>query len=129
MPRFLAARHDLGGAQNRRHVQIVPAGVHDRNVAPGVVFRVYFAGVGQSGFFFDGKSIQFSAQHNGRPGPVLEDRNHARPAHMFGHVIPRATQACSQFCRGLRFVRRKLRVLVKVKIERVRIRISVFQFF
>ena len=45
MPGIFAARHDLGGSQNCRHVQIVSAGVHDWNVAPGVVFGAHFAGI------------------------------------------------------------------------------------
>ena len=73
VPGVLAARHDLGGAQKRRHVQIVSAGMHHRNIASGVIFRVHFAGVGQAGFFFHGKRVQFGAQHDGRARAVLQD--------------------------------------------------------
>ncbi len=112
MPGILAVRHDLGGAQDGRHVQIVSAGVHYWDVASGVVFGANFTGVGQTGFFFHGKRVQFGAQHDGWASPVLEDRDHSCAAHMFGDVIAGAAQARGQLRRGLRFMRRQFGILM-----------------
>ncbi len=129
VPGVLAARHDLGRAQNRRHVQIVSAGVHHRDVASGVVFGAHLAGVGQAGLFFHRKRVQFGAQHDGRAGAVLQDRDDAGAAHVFGDVIAGAAQARGQLRRGLRFMRREFGILVQIEIERMRVGIDGFNFF
>ena len=118
-PCILAVRHDLGRPQNCRHVQIVPAGVHDRNVASGIVFGAHFAGVGEAGFFFHRKRIQFRAQHDRGARSVLEDRYNPGPAYMFGDVISGAAPARGQLHRSLYFMRRQFRVLMQIAVERV----------
>ena len=87
MPGVFAARHDGGGADDRGHVQVVTAGVHDGNVAPGVVFGMNFAGVGKAGFFFDGKGIEFGAQHDRRARPIFQDGDNAGASDVLGDVI------------------------------------------
>ena len=105
MPGVLAVRHDFGRAENRRHVQIVSAGVHHRNVASGIIFGAHFAGVGKAGFFLNRKRIQFRAQHDGWARSVLEDSDDSCAAHVFGDVISGAAQALRELRGGLRFMR------------------------
>ncbi len=95
VPGILAVRHDFGRAHERGHVQIVPAGVHHGDVAPGFVFCMHFAGVGESGFFFHGQSVQFGAQHDGRSSPILEDGDYSGAANMFSHIVAGTAQAGS----------------------------------
>jgi len=93
MPSALVARHDLSRAQNRRHVQIVSACVHYREIAPGSVLGVYLACVRQSGLFLYRKRIQFGTQHDLRSRAIFQDRHHSSPAHVFGDVVSGAPQA------------------------------------
>src|SRR5579864_504255 len=99
------------------------------NVAPGVIFGAYFAGIGQAGFFFYGKRVQFRAQHDGGTGSVLEDGDHAGAAHMLRDVVSSAAQALGELGRGLGFMPRKFGVLVQIKVEGVGVGIGVFNFF
>ena len=110
-------------------MQIVPTGVHHRDVASGIIFGANFTGIGETGFFFHGKRVQFRAQHDGWASPVLEDRDHSCAANMFGDVIAGAAQARGQLRCGLRFMRRKFGILVQIKVERVRVGIDAFNFF
>ena len=56
------------------------------------------------------------------------DRHHARPAHVFGYVIPGFAQMIGKLRRGLRFMRGKFWIAVQIKIERVRVAIDAFHF-
>ena len=129
VPCILAVRHDLGCTQNCRHVQIVPAGVHHRNVATGVVCGAHFAGVGKAGFFFDGERIQFGAQHDGRARSVLEYGHYSGAAHPLGDLISGAAPAGGKLGRSLCFMRRQFGVLMQIEVERVSVRIDAVEFF
>ena len=122
-------RHDLSRTQNCRHVQIVPAGVHHPNVATGVVGGAHFAGVGQTGFFFDGERIQLGAQHDRRARSVLEYGHDSAAAHVFGDLISGTAPARGQLHRSFCFMRRQFRVLMQIEVERVSVRIDAVNFF
>ena len=85
-------------------MDVVPAGVHDGDIASRVVFGTDFAGVGQAGLFLNRKRVELGAKHHGRAGAVLEDGNNSSSADMFGNVIAQAAEAAREVCRSLSFM-------------------------
>ena len=73
VPGSPALRHDRGRARDGSHVQIVPAGVHHRNILSAVILGADLAGIGEAGLFLDRKGIKFGAQHHGWPGAILQN--------------------------------------------------------
>ncbi len=104
VPGILGPRHDFSGAQQRRHVDIVPAGVHHRNVLSGIVFRMNFARVRQARFLFNRQCIEFCPQQDRWPRAILQHGNDPRATDVLGHFVSRGAQAGSQFGRSLHFV-------------------------
>ena len=115
-------------ADQRRHVQVVPAGVHDGDVPSRIVLGADLAGIREAGLFFDRKGIKFGAQHHGRPGAVFQDSDHPGPAHVFGNAVAQVPQPARQLLRGLRLMRREFRILMKINIESVGVGIDSFHF-
>jgi hypothetical protein len=114
VPGILAADHDGRGAEQRYHVHVMSAGVHDADVTSGIVFRADFAGVSQTRLFLHGKGIELGAKHHSRACAVLQDGDYASSTHTFGDRIPEITNASGEFRGGLGFMRRKFGVLVNV---------------
>jgi len=65
-----------------------------------------FAGVGEAGFFFDGKGVEFGAEHDGRAGSVLEDGDNAGAADCFGDFVAQGAETSGEFGGGLVRARR-----------------------
>ena len=129
VPGIFAVRHDRRRPQNRRHVHIVSAGVHDRNIVSCIIFGADLARIGQPGLLFHRQRIQFGAQHHRRPCAILQDGNNARSTHVFGNLVAKSSQPSRQLRRGLHFVRREFRVLMNIKVKRVRLGIDSVDFF
>jgi hypothetical protein len=129
VPGVLAVRHDLGCAQNRRHVQIVAARMHHGDVLPSVVFGVYLTGVGQAGFFLNRQGVQFSAQHDGWARTIFQNGDDPSPANVLSDVIAGAAQVSGQLLGSLRFMGGKFGMLVQIEIECVSVGINSIHFF
>ena len=86
-------------------MEIVTAGVHDGDVASGVVFGVHFAGVGKTSFLFYGKGVEFSAKHDGGAGAIFQNGDYASAADSFGDFIAQTAQASGEFGGGVDFMR------------------------
>ena len=127
--RLFAVRHDVGGADERRHVEIVAAGMHDGHVESCVVLGMHFAGIGKSGLFLHGKRVEFGAQHDRGPGAVFEDGDDSGATDSFGDFIAQAAQASGEFGCGLGLVRRELGRLMKINVESVGRGIDGVHFF
>jgi len=117
VPGLFAVGHDVGGRDQRGHVEIVATGMHYGDVVSGVVFGMDFAGVGEAGFFFDGKGVEFGAEHDGRAGSVLEDGDNAGAADCFGDFVAQGAETSGEFGGGLGFVRGELGRLMKIEVE------------
>ena len=87
VPGVFAVRHDRGCADERSHVQIMSAGVHDRHIVAGIVFGVNFACIRQAGFFFYRQRVELGAQHYCWACAVFQNGHKSRSADVFGHVI------------------------------------------
>ena len=61
-----------------RHVDVVAAGVHHADLAPGLVARLDLAGVGQPGLLDDRQRVHVGADQHDRPVAVLEDARRPR---------------------------------------------------
>ena len=127
MPRVLAVGHDGGRPEQRCHVDVMSAGVHDADFASGIVLGVDFAGVGQACLFFHRKPVEFGAQHDGWPGAVFQNGHDSRSAYVFRDRVAEIAQAARQLLRGLGFMRREFRILMEIKIESVGIGIDGLQ--
>ena len=79
--------------------------------------------------FFHGKRVELSTQHDGWSSSVLENGDNSGAANMLGHLVAQATQTVGQLRRSLGLVARKLRIVVQVEIQRVRLGIHGLDFF
>ena len=109
-------------------MQVVPAGVHDRDILSAVILGADLAGVGEAGFFFHRKGIEFGAQHDRGPGTVLENGDDAGAADVLGDFVTQAAQAAGELGCRLGLMRRQLRVLVQIDIESVSVGIDGLNF-
>jgi len=109
-------------------MQVMSAGVHDGDVTSCVVFGANFTGVGETGFFFDGKRVKFGPQHYSPAGAVLEDGDNPRTAYVFGDFVSETAKLARQFGCRLRLMGRKFRMLVQIQIQCVRLRIDGLDF-
>ncbi len=98
-------------------MHIVPAGVHDGNVAACIILGADLAGIGEACFFLDRKRVEFGAQHDRRAGAIFQDGDNACAADAFRDVVAELAETVGKFGGGLRFVRREFRILVQVQIE------------
>ena len=119
VPSVLGMSHDGGSAIPGGHVEIVSARVHDEDFVAFGVFCLDFAGVGQAGFFFDGKGIEFGAEHDDGARAVLEDGDDTGAADVFGDFKAQRSEFGGKFCGGLRFLRGELGVLMDIDVDRV----------
>ena len=87
VPGVFAVGHDRGGTEHRCHVHIVSAGVHDADIASGIVFRADFAGVREAGLLLNRKPVEFGAQHHDRTGAILQDGDDSGATHVLGHRV------------------------------------------
>ncbi len=72
--------HGPGQPDERGHVQVVAAGVHDRDLVPVRIGPGGAARVRQTGRLLDGKGVHVGPDEERRPGPVLEHGRDAVPA-------------------------------------------------
>ena len=89
---------------------------------------MHIAGVGEAGFFFHGKRVEFSSEKDRRAAAVFQYGDDARAANMLGDIVSSCTQAGRELGRGLGFVPRELWVFVEIEIERVSVRINSVYF-
>src|SRR5260370_19592909 len=82
---------------------------------------MHFAGVRQPSFLFHRKRVKFGTQHDGWPGAIAEHRNHPGAANVLGHLIAQGAETRSKVRRSLRLMRRELRVLMQIEVERMRL--------
>ena len=66
--------------------------MHHRNILPGIIVCVYFAGIRKSCLFFHGKRVELGAQHNCGSRPILQNRNNTSSPDMLGYVIAELPQ-------------------------------------
>ena len=117
MPLILGLHHDLGGADQGGHVNVMPAGMHDRDLVTGIVLGRNVAGVRQAGLLRDGQGIKFGAQHDDRSAAVAQDGNHARATHLLRDFVAEPAQLCRQLRRRVDLMQRQLGVLMQILVE------------
>ena len=121
MPCVPSVSHNGGCSKQRRHVHVMPAGMHHSDVASGIVFRADFAGIGKTGLFFHRQRVQFRAQHDRGARAIFHNGHNAGAANVLRYVITQRPQAVRKLRRSPGFVGRKLRVLMQVKIKSLRV--------
>jgi hypothetical protein len=82
-------------------VHVVSAGVHDRNLDPGVVLHTDLARVGESRLLLDGKSVHVGADEDGGALAVLHHGDDSEAADFFRHVVPQRSKARGELGRRL----------------------------
>src|SRR5580704_288914 len=123
-PAVFILRQQSGGSDADRHVEIVSASVHHRDLSAAVIMGSDMARVSQAGFLRDGQSVEFGAQHDDRAGAILENTDDARAAKPGRNVISELPQLLGDFGSSLLFVIGKLGISVQVDIERLDLRID-----
>src|SRR5581483_8576319 len=98
-------------------MEIVAAGVHDRDIVAGVIMGMHFAGVWKASLLLDRESIEFGSQHDGWTGAVLQQRNDPGAADVLGNFVSERAQPGRQFCCSLRFMSRQFGMLVQIEIK------------
>ena len=68
----LDGRPATGCADEARHVDVVAAGVHHADVAPGLVTGLHRAGVGKPGLLDNGQGVHVGADQNDGSVAVFE---------------------------------------------------------
>ena len=129
MPAIFQLRQGLGGADQRGHVDVVSAGVHDTNVLTGLVLGACVAGIWNAGFLLHGKRIQLRAHEDRGTTAVLHHCDHAVClaavgilADIFGDGVARLAQSVGDQCRCLLFLFRQLGMLVEILVGRQQLR-------
>src|SRR5215472_3275845 len=117
-------RHQFGCTDPGRHVQIVPAHMSDRHSLARIAFGLHCTRKGKTGLFLDRERIEFSAQHDNRPWPVLQDGHHTGPAHTGAHVVSQGLDALSQHPGGALLMKSKLRIAMQVDVKALDLRID-----
>ena len=110
----------------RRHVRVVPARVHYVHVSAIVGFCCDFARIGQAGVLFDRQRIHVGAHQDRWPDAVFHDCDDAVAfqirvivlAEVFCHFAAGRAQFLRYQRRRIFFVAGKLRVTVKVSVNR-----------
>ena len=108
-------RHPPRRPDQRGHVHVVSAGVHDRDHQAGD--RAGLAGlrrVRQAGLLFDGQSVHVGAHHHRGALAVLHQGDHSGSAHAFGDGEAPATQLRRQPRSRLVLHERQLGVAVEM---------------
>jgi hypothetical protein len=99
-------------------VQVVPAGVHDRDGFAGRVLGGDAAGERQAGLFLHRQRVELGAQHDGRPRAVAQQCDHAGAADAGGHVKAERLGFGGQLGGGFALVEGQLGMLVQVVVQR-----------
>src|SRR5438094_4192024 len=94
----------------------------------GVIFGADRAGIRKSGLFFNGKRVEFSAKHHRGARAVLEQSDDPDSADVLRYFITETTQATGELRSRLRFMARKLGILVNVQIQLVRVGVDTINF-
>ena len=87
VPCLFAVDHDRSRAGQRCHMQIVSAGVHNRNVPSNVILGMDLASIVQARFFFDRKRVQLCTEHDGWPRAIPQHSHDPGTANVFSDVI------------------------------------------
>ena len=98
-------------------MHIVAAGVHDADLVAVLVAHADLAGVRQAGLFDDRQGVHVGADHYGRAGAVLEDRDDAVSAHICRDLKSRLTQFIGHMGGRPHLHERQFGVRVQVGIE------------
>ncbi len=117
MPAIFVLRKESCSADADGHVQVVPAGVHDRNVGPLIVFGHDVTRIRQAGLFRDGQRVEFRSNHHCRSITILENAYHSRATDSGGDLETKLAQMVRHGLGGLHLVQRKLRVAMQVHVE------------
>jgi hypothetical protein len=126
-PVVLRLREERRRADERGHVHVVPAGVHDRNGRAGVVLRPDLARVSESGSLLDRQRVHVRADQHRRAAAVAEQRDDAEASDMVGDLVAELAQVVRELRRGPFFMERQLGVLVQVDVELLEIRIETIE--
>jgi hypothetical protein len=87
VPTLAVMRHQFGGADPRRHMQILSAGVGHGDSLARSVLGSDCAGKREPGLFLNRQSIEFSTQHSRWPRPILQERNDARATNRIARFV------------------------------------------
>jgi hypothetical protein len=72
--------HELGHAEQARHVHVVAAGMGHRHLVAGRILAGRSARVGRAGVLPDRQCVQFGSQQYGGPAAIGQDAHHSRTA-------------------------------------------------
>ena len=122
LPRIPRLRQKSRGANQPRHVQVMTAGMHDRNGLARTVECGLCAGVRQPGLFSNRQSIHVRTEHDGWPVAIAQQPYHPSLANAVGHLVSRATQPVrGDSCRA-RLLHGELGVRVDVRVDPLKFR-------
>ena len=125
--RSLPRASKVAAPTQRRHVDVVSAGVHDRHRRAALVLRGDLAGVAKPGLLLDRKPVELRAQQHRRTAAIAEHTDHAGPAHLLGDLEAERAQLRRHLRGGLLLLQRQLRVAVQLLIERVQRRVQLVE--
>ena len=120
-PLILHRRQAPRGANQDGHMDVVTAGVHDRNLKPVVVEGRGDARIVEPGQFLDRQGVHIDPYEYRRSGPILEHADNPEAAHLFGHFETKTPEFSCQTGRAFLLVIGKLRVLVQLDVKIVQI--------
>ena len=103
------------GTDQRRHVHVVAAGMHDRAQFAMHVLLLDLGRIRKSGVFLNRQAIHVGAQHHRWAITVPHHRDHAGAAHLLRHLVAKGAQLLGQSRRCLAFAKRQLGVLVEMQ--------------
>ena len=112
MPAIFILRQQGGRAHANGHVQVVSAGMHDRDLDTLIVMSGDTACVGEFCFLGHRKRVEFCANHNSGAGTVFQHADNPGTSHMGRNVVAKLAKLVGDSGRSLLFVKREFRVAV-----------------
>ena len=110
------------------HVHVMSAGVHDADIASGIVFGADLAGIRQARLLLHWKRIEFSAKHHGRAVAILQNGDDSSSAYVFGHRVAEVAKPPRQLRCRLGFMGRQFGILVDIEIQSFGVGVNGFDF-
>ena len=95
-------------------MSIVATCMHDGNKAAAGRSARSAAGIGQAGFFEDGKRVHIAAEHHDRAGAVFQDADDAGLANAGVRLVAEAFELHGDECGGFHFLKAELGVGMEV---------------
>jgi hypothetical protein len=109
-------REKPGDGDERRHVDVVAAGVHDARLGAARIAGRGLRGVGQAGPLGDGQGVEVGPQHHDRPFARAQDADDAVAADARRHLAAGLAPQARQLRRRLPLLERELRPGVELAV-------------